>query len=83
MFDHHTVVYEYASGVRVYALCRTQRACYGNASDIIMGTKGTCHLGSCKIEGKTPWKYQGPHNDPYLAEQKALIDSVRRGHADQ
>ena len=25
MFDHHTVVYEYASGARVYALCRTQQ----------------------------------------------------------
>jgi myo-inositol 2-dehydrogenase / D-chiro-inositol 1-dehydrogenase len=79
MFDHHTVVYEYASGVRVYALCRTQERCYGNSSDIIMGTKGTCHLGSCKIEGTTPWKYKGPHNDPYLAEQTALIDSVRTG----
>jgi predicted dehydrogenase len=79
MFDHHTVVYEYAGGARVYALCRTQERCYGNSSDIIMGTKGTCHLGSCKIEGKTPWRYRGPQNDPYLAEQKALIDSVRTG----
>jgi predicted dehydrogenase len=59
MYDHNTVVYEYASGVRVYALCRTQERCYGNSSDIIMGTKGTCHLGSCKIEGKSPWKYKG------------------------
>jgi predicted dehydrogenase len=79
MFDHNTVVYEYPSGVRVYALCRTQERCYGNSSDIIMGTKGTCHLGSCKIEGQKPWKYRGPQNDPYLAEQRALIDSVRSG----
>ena len=70
MFDHHTVVYEYASGARVYALCRTQEQCYGNSSDVIMGTKGTCHLGSCKIEGKTPWRFKGPQNDPYLAEQR-------------
>jgi predicted dehydrogenase len=79
MFDHHTVVYEYASGARVYALCRTQEQCYGNSSDVIMGTKGTCHLGSCKIEGEQPWKYRGPQNDPYLAEQKALIDAIRKG----
>jgi predicted dehydrogenase len=79
MFDHNTVVYEYASGVRVYALCRTQERCYGNASDIILGTKGTCHLGSCKIDGEKPWRYKGPQNDPYLAEQKALIESVRKG----
>ena len=67
MFDHHTAVYEYASGARVYALCRTQEQCYGNSSDVIMGTKGTCHLGNCKIEGKTPWKFKGPQNDPHLA----------------
>jgi len=79
MFDHHTVVYEYASGARVYALCRTQEQCYGNSPDVIMGTKATCHLGNCRLEGKTPWKFKGPQNDPYLAEQKALIDSVRTG----
>jgi predicted dehydrogenase len=76
MFDHHTVVYEYASGARVYALCRTQNGCYGNGSDIVMGTKGTCHLGECRIEGETKWRFAGPHNNPYDAEQKALIDSV-------
>jgi len=44
MFDHHTVVYQYASGARVYALCRTQFGCYGNSTDIIQGTKGICYL---------------------------------------
>lgn len=77
MFDHHTVVYEYASGARVYALCRTQVGCYQNASDIIMGTKGTCHLGRCRIDGETNWRYPGHHNNPYEAEQNALIDAVR------
>jgi predicted dehydrogenase len=79
MFDHHTVVYEYESGPRLYALCRTQNGCYGNSSDIIMGTKGTCHLGQCRIEGETNWKYPGPGNNPYDDEQKALIDAVRSG----
>jgi len=77
MFDHHTVVYEYAGGTRVYALCRTQANTYHNASDIIMGTRGTCYLGDCRIEGETKWRYQGPHNNPYDAEQKALIEAVR------
>jgi len=30
MFDHHTAVYEYANGARMYALCRTQVGCYNN-----------------------------------------------------
>ena len=45
MYDHHTVVYEYASGTRVYALCRTQNGCYGNSGDIIMGTQGPVRPG--------------------------------------
>jgi myo-inositol 2-dehydrogenase/D-chiro-inositol 1-dehydrogenase len=79
MFDHHTVVYEYASGTRVYALCRTQAGCYNNAGDIVMGTKGKCDLGACRIEGETNWRFRGPHNNPYVDEQKALIESVRSG----
>lgn len=79
MFDHHTVVYEYESGARLYALCRTQAGCYGNSSDIIMGTKGTCYLGQRRIEGETNWRYEGERNNPYDAEQKALIDSVLEG----
>jgi len=79
MFDHHTAVYEYASGARLYALCRTELGCYNNATDIIMGTKGTCYLGPCRIDGQTEWRYEGPRNNPYDDEQKALIDSVRDG----
>ena len=45
-----------------------------------MGTKGTCHLGELPASRARPsGSYTGPHNDPYLAEQKALIDSVRSG----
>jgi hypothetical protein len=82
MFDHHTVVYEYDSGAQVYALCRTQKACYGNRHDTIMGTKGTFRfrgVRGCKIEGETNWQYRGPRRSPSVAEQKALIDSVRDG----
>jgi myo-inositol 2-dehydrogenase/D-chiro-inositol 1-dehydrogenase len=79
MYDHDTAIFEYDSGARLYALTRTTNGCYNNAGDIIMGSKGTCHLGSCKIEGETNWQYRGPHNNPYDAEQKALIDSVVSG----
>lgn len=79
MFDHHTVVYEYASGPRVYALCQTRNGTYGNSSDIVTGTKGVCYLGPCRIEGETKWQFEGPPNNPYEAEQKALIEAVRSG----
>jgi myo-inositol 2-dehydrogenase/D-chiro-inositol 1-dehydrogenase len=79
MFDHHTVVYEYQSGPRVYALCRTENGCYNNGTDFIMGTKGTCPLGQCRIDGENPWRFEGRRNNPYDAEQAALIESVRKG----
>ncbi len=79
MYDHHTVVYEYPGGTRVYALCRTQINCYGNYNDIILGTKGTCDLMNCRIDGETKWRYDKPRNDAHAEEQKALIESVRKG----
>jgi hypothetical protein len=44
-----------------------------------MGTKGRCYLGECRIDGEKKWRFSGKHNNPYLAEQKALIDSVLSG----
>jgi predicted dehydrogenase len=77
MYDHHTVVYEFASGPRIYALCRTQVKTYHNYSDIIMGTKGTCYLGDCRIEGEKKWKFEGKRVQAHAAEQKALIEALR------
>ena len=79
MYDHHTAVYEFAGGTRLYALCRTQKGCYGNSGDVIMGTKGTCQLARCQIEGETNWRFEGERNNPYDAEQAALIEAVRTG----
>jgi hypothetical protein len=44
-----------------------------------MGSKGTCYLGRSEIKGETNWRFPGPNNNPYDAEQKALIDAVRTG----
>lgn len=79
MFDHHTVVYDYPSGVKVYAMCRTQNNCYGNYNDYILGTKGQCDLGRCRIEGETKWRFPGKRLAPHQAEQTALFDAIRTG----
>ena len=86
MFDHHTAVYEFASGPRLYGLCQTRAGCYAKWDDVIMGTKGTCYWSATRIEGETNWKYEGPKNNPHSAEQEILIGSIRSGtlvnHAD-
>jgi myo-inositol 2-dehydrogenase/D-chiro-inositol 1-dehydrogenase len=79
MFDHHSVVYEFASGPRVYALCQTRAGCYQSWDDVIMGTKGVCYWTDCRIEGETPWRYEGPRNVSHVEEQKILIGAIRDG----
>ena len=51
IFDHHTVVYEYANGVKLFSACRQQKGCASDVSDHIMGTKGTCHIDASAAEG--------------------------------
>ena len=54
-FDHHAVVFEYASGVRVFGFSRDMLGCYNETSDVIFGTKGRAILPSRpRIEGGTP-----------------------------
>ena len=77
MFDHHTVVYEFQSGPRLYGLCQTRAGCYPGWDDIIMGTKGVCSWTACRIEGETKWRYEGPKVDPHGEEQRILITSIR------
>ncbi|MGD0090168.1 MAG: Gfo/Idh/MocA family oxidoreductase [Planctomycetota bacterium] len=79
VFDHHSVIYEFANGVKLYAFCRTTDNCYGEVSSLIYGTKGRCNLLACSIVGETKWHYEGPKSDPYDLEIKALLDSARSG----
>ncbi|MHC4084758.1 MAG: Gfo/Idh/MocA family oxidoreductase, partial [Planctomycetota bacterium] len=78
-FDHHSVVYEYESGVKMYANLSVQPGCYSEVSDIILGTKGRAHLMKSRIEGETNWRYKGAKADPYQKEQDELFASIRSG----
>ena len=80
VFDHHSIVIEYANGVRMYGNCRAQTNCYGNVSDIFLGTKGRCDVIKGRIEGETEWKYEGPKaNRMYDIEHQELFAAIRAG----
>jgi len=79
VFDHHSVVYHYANGVRVYAFCRTQHGCYNEYSSWILGTKGRCDLMRCRIEGETKWRYEGKAPEPHFYEHVKLFEALRNG----
>jgi len=80
VFDHHAVVYEFATGVRLYAFCRTIPDCYNENSSILLGTKGRCNLTRMTIQGETNWQYAGPRVNPYDLEHLELFKAIRSGN---
>ena len=84
VFDHHSVVYHFPDGVRVYALCRTTTGCYNESSSIILGSKGQASVTGCRIWGGTNWRWQSPSSDPhqvdpYQIEHDRLFAGIRSG----
>ena len=78
VFDHHSVVYEFADGVPVYAFCRTTKGCYNSTSSIVHGSKGRASVLACRIWGETDWRWQGRCN-PYQREHDVLFAAIRSG----
>ena len=95
IYDHHSVVYEYDNGVRMYALARQQPNCFNNYSEMLMGTKGRCDLQKGRIEGETNWSYgrtgnhfsgygvqnagKGAARPMHQVEQDDLFAAIRAG----
>ncbi len=79
IYDHFSVVYEYANGVKAFCNCRQIDGCSIDVSDHIFGTKGTCDVFKHKITGEKNWKYSGPKANMYEVEHKEMIDSIRAG----
>jgi predicted dehydrogenase len=91
IFDHHTVVYEYASGVKLFSACRQQVGCAADVSDHIMGSNATCHIeatfpprvainrGNKRVwQSATPGR-KGPRENMYQTEHDELFASIREG----
>ena len=78
VFDHHSVVYQYDSGVRMYALCRTTTGCYDESSSLIFGSKGKMKV----KHSRTGWaagvraigRWRGAVADARLMPARAITD---------
>jgi predicted dehydrogenase len=88
IFDHHTVVYEYANGVKLFSACRQQVGCAQDVSDHVMGTKGTCHIDASASQGsiasvpgdKPLWRSRKRKGDNmYQNEHDELFAAIRSG----
>ncbi len=77
VFDHHSVVYRYANGVRLYAFCRTTPGCYDEDSSIILGSQGAAYPLRGQITGPKAWRFSGRAENPYIAEHRAFFQAIR------
>lgn len=79
IYDHHTVFYEYPSGVRVYFTCRRQEGCKRRVDETVLGTKGQAQILAGRIDGDKPWRFKGKKPSMYHQEHIALFKSIREG----
>jgi hypothetical protein len=86
IFDHHSVVYEYQNGVKLFSMCRQQNGCRNDVSDHLVGTKGVCHIDAARgvgtIQGPAAWRSgagKRKDDDMYQNEHDELFASIRSG----
>jgi predicted dehydrogenase len=81
-FDHFSITYEYANGVRAVMGCRQQDGAYNEVSDYVIGSKGEFSWGrgpGAHITGATKWRYSGKAPSMYQVEHNELFASIRAG----
>ncbi|QVL34809.1 Gfo/Idh/MocA family oxidoreductase [Telmatocola sphagniphila] len=86
IFDHHSVIFEYENGARVFSFCRQMPGCSSGVSDIVFGTKGigenqefTEGYPRLKPNSGSAWKFTDPNSDMYDQEHVELFASIRKG----
>lgn len=81
IYDHHSVVYEYADGVKLFANCRQQAGCMNDIGTHVMGARGVATLNArgLQIQTDTRWTYRGERNNQSQTEHDELFASIRKG----
>src|SRR5262249_21622253 len=84
IYDHFSVVYEYANGAKFFSNCRQQFGCKDDISAHIGGSKGRAefsdHRKGLSIQAAgSPCHYNWPSNDMCQTELDELFASIRNG----
>ena len=83
IFDHHAVVYEYASGARLISNTRQMKGCKNDISVHMLGTAGIATLterkNGVKITSKDEWVFRDEAKNLYQVEHDELFASIRTG----
>ena len=83
IFDHHTVEFEYANGMRILSqCCQIGGKCARTVSEHFHGTKGMASLDNKRflINGQPPGgKRSRIKEDPYQLEHDTFFENIRTG----
>ena len=85
IFDHHSIVYEYDDGAKLYSNTRQMKGCKSNMSAEVQGSAGRARFSerrngvTINAKGKDLWVYRGEDNDIYQTEHDELFASIRSG----
>ena len=78
IYDHFSVEFEFANGVRIQSLCRQNADTYSRVAERFVGTLGTCDPQK-GITGRNAYAWNGENSNPYVDEHKHLVKSIRAG----
>ncbi|MBI2477404.1 MAG: Gfo/Idh/MocA family oxidoreductase, partial [Planctomycetia bacterium] len=80
IYDHHSVVYEHANGVKHFHSCRQQPGCANDVSTQIIGSSGVCEVEKGIINnhnGDTVWRFRGDKGRAmHQVEQDEMFASI-------
>jgi predicted dehydrogenase len=82
IFDHHSVVYNYAGGVKCFSFTRQQAGAANDVNDYVVGTTGIANCMRHSIsnhQGAVTWRYTGSAPNMYQTEHNELFASIRNG----
>lgn len=88
IYDHFSVTYEWADGVKGFVSCRQIPGCASDNTEHVYGSKGAAHILLFNgvpyindLKNNRVWKYDGKTNEPnmYVVEQQEFLKSIRDG----
>jgi len=86
IFDHHSVVYEYANGTRVYAMTRQQSGCFNGVYSTVFGKKGQLRRGGNARQsgifaenGAVQWQQPPETTVPEITRYREMFAAMQAG----
>jgi predicted dehydrogenase len=82
IYDHFSVCYEWANGVKAFAYTRQMANCHNDVDDYVLGTQGTAQILARGVKGVINGKVVNQGADPpgmYDYEHAELFRAIRSG----